>query len=114
MKARPFISGLISGIIGFLGTFVWGIWDISHSTSSTAAVGYVFLPFYAFKISILFFLFGYCAHFAAAAFFSPRRPKQGLLAAGIALALLLSFLYWLGNGLLLCKEVREVRNLGNR
>jgi len=111
MKARPLFSGLISGAIGFLGTCALGAWDISHSTSSTACIGYVFLPFYAFKISILFFLFGYCAHFAVVAFFSPRRPKRGLLAIGIALALLLSFLYWLGNGLLLCKEVDEVRNL---
>ena len=111
MKARPVHTGLISGVIGCLGTFIWGIWDISQSTSSTNAIGYVFLPFYAFKISILFFLFGYCAHYAAVSFHPPRRFLRGLLAAGVALSLLLSFFYWLGNGLLLCKEVDEVRNL---
>ena len=108
MKARPFLSGLISGIIGFLGTFVWGIWTLSQGVSSTTAVGYFFLPFVALIVAVKFGVFGYCAHYAVKKTASRRRR---ILAFLIALALLFSFLYWLGSALISCKVVREVRTL---
>lgn len=109
MKATPFLSGLVSGAIGFLGTCIWGTWAIFQSTSSTAAIGLVFLPIQALKIAVPFYLFGYCAHHAVAALRPPRHSLKGLLAAGVALAILLPFLHWLGNGLVLSYVARDVR-----
>jgi len=108
MKARPLFSGLISGAIGFLGTCALGAWDISHSTSSTNVVGYFFLPFVALIVAVMFGIFGYCAHYSAKKTASRRRRILALL---IASALLFSFLYWFGSGLISCKVVREVRTL---
>ena len=110
MKMTSFRSGLISGTVGFLGTCIWVSWAILHSTSSTAAIGFVFLPIQAGLIALLFFPFGYCAHFALATVHPPRRTTAKLLAAGTALAILSLFLYWLGSGLILCKVVNDVRN----
>ena len=110
MKMTSFRSGLISGIVGFLGTCIGGSWAILCSTGSTAAIGFVFLPIQAGLIALLFFPFGYCAHFALATVHPPRRTTAKLLAAGTALATLSLFLYWLGSGLILCKVVNDVRN----
>lgn len=111
MTARPVHTGLVLGVIGFLGTCVWVTWVIFQSTSSTACIGLIFMPFQALLMGGLFFAFGCCARYAMVAFQPPRRPLLGLLAAGIALALMLPFLYWLGDGLILSYVARDVRSM---
>lgn len=59
-KETPRRFGLIAGILCFCLFFAAGVLSISHSKSSTAAVGYVFLPFYAAFMSVLAFLAGWC------------------------------------------------------
>ncbi len=52
--------GLITGILCFCFFSAAGFLSISESKSSTAAIGYVFFPFYAALISALAFLAGWC------------------------------------------------------
>lgn len=76
--------GLIAGILCFCFFFATGILSISASKSSTAAVGYIFLPVYAAIIGVLGFLAGWCVGYFLVWYRSPT--KTGRLPA-IAAAL---------------------------
>lgn len=45
---------------GFLGSGAIFLTSIFRSTSSTAGIGILFIPFYAAPFAVLFFIFGYC------------------------------------------------------
>ena len=77
--------GVIAGILCFCFFFATGILSISASKSSTAAVGYIFLPVYAAIIGALGFLSGLCVGNFLVWYRSPT--KTGRLPA-IAAALL--------------------------
>ena len=77
--------GLIAGILCFCFSIVAGVLSISRSTSSTAAVGYVFLPLYAAIMSALAFLAGWCVGYFLVWYRSPT--KTGRISA-VAAALL--------------------------
>jgi hypothetical protein len=76
--------GLIAGILCFCFFFAAGVLSISQSKSSTAAIGYVFLPFYAAIMSVLAFLAGWCVGYFLVWYRSPA--KTGRMSA-IAAAL---------------------------
>jgi hypothetical protein len=61
VNETPRRYGWIAGILSFCFFFATGILSISTSKSSTAAVGYVFLPFYAAIMGVLGYLTGWCA-----------------------------------------------------
>ncbi len=46
--------------IGYVGVVAVFIVSIFRSTSSTAAIGLIFIPIYAAPFAVLFFIFGYC------------------------------------------------------
>jgi hypothetical protein len=74
--------GSIAGILCVCLFFATGILSISTSKSSTAAVGYVFLPFYAAFMGAFGFLAGWCAGYFLVWFRSPA--KTGRLQAIVA------------------------------
>jgi drug/metabolite transporter (DMT)-like permease len=56
----PLRLGLIAAVLCFCFFLIAGFLSISESKSSTAAIGYIFLPFYAAIISAFAFLAGWC------------------------------------------------------
>ncbi|MCL2005590.1 MAG: hypothetical protein FWG73_05435 [Planctomycetaceae bacterium] len=60
----PFITGILVATVAFVVHWILGDWGIRSSSSSTAAIGYLFLPFTSIIGSIPFFAFGFCAHYA--------------------------------------------------
>jgi hypothetical protein len=68
--------GLIVGILCFCFFFATGILSISASKSSTAAVGYVFFPFYAAIIGALGFLGGWCAGYFLVWYRLPAKTRR--------------------------------------
>ncbi|MFH1074896.1 MAG: hypothetical protein V1752_07395, partial [Candidatus Firestonebacteria bacterium] len=54
--------GFVFFFLGLLTNMIVFIWSINRSASSTAAIGYLFVPFYAFIYSIPFFILGVCIY----------------------------------------------------
>jgi hypothetical protein len=69
--------GLIAAILCFCFFCAAGALSISQSKSSTAAIGYIFLPFYAAFVSGLAFLAGWCVGRILVWYRSPA--KAGIL-----------------------------------
>ncbi|MGL4594075.1 MAG: hypothetical protein ACRCUY_05025 [Thermoguttaceae bacterium] len=87
---KPFTTGILVAIVGFVLDFILGHWCIQSSSSSTAAIGYIFLPFEAFIASIPFFVVGFCAHYAIVKL--RQRSRIGYLFAAIAVIPIVLFL----------------------
>ena len=66
--------GLIAGVLCFCFFFVAGVISISESKSSTAVVGYIFLPFETAVVSALAFLAGWCVGRFLVWYRSPAGP----------------------------------------
>lgn len=82
---KSLLTGVFLATVAFAVIFVLGVWSIQSSRNSTAAVGYIFLPFTAAIRAIPFFVIGFCAHYAIAQLC--RRARIGYLFAAIAAAL---------------------------
>jgi hypothetical protein len=78
-RDTPRRFGWIAAILCFCFFFMAGSLSISQSKSSTAAIGYIFLPFYAAVISLFSFLAGWCAGYFLVWCRSPA--KTGRLSA---------------------------------
>jgi hypothetical protein len=112
-RSRPIVSALIWAAIGFFGLFILGTWEILRSTSSTAAIGFIFLPVACFLVSLPFALFGFCSSYVIGHF---REQKKDLsfgyvLSLCVSLFLLGAFVYWLGDGLIIYKVTNDVKNM---
>jgi hypothetical protein len=66
--------GLIAAILCFCFFCAAGVLSIVQSKSSTAAIGYIFLPFYAAIISGLAFLAGWCVGRFLIWYRDPQKP----------------------------------------
>lgn len=53
-------TGLVIGVIGALIVSLLIVFSIFRSTSSTAAIGFIFIPIYFAIAFVLFFILGYC------------------------------------------------------
>lgn len=112
-KHHILICSLVFGLIGFFGEILLEYWSISRLTNSTAAIGYIFLPFVGLIMSIPFAVFGYCSFYVYENF---RIPKKDILlkyslTLSISIILLVLFAYWLGNGLILCKLTDDLKTM---
>jgi hypothetical protein len=75
-RGTPRRFGLIAGILCFCFFFAAGGLSISWSKSSTAALGYVFLPFYAAVMSVFAFLGGWCVGYFLVWYRSPTKTGR--------------------------------------
>jgi hypothetical protein len=83
-KETPRRFGLIAGILCFCFFFTAGKVSIAQSKSSAAAVGYIFLPFYAAIVSLLAFLAGWCLGYFLVWYRSPAKAgRVSAIAAAI-------------------------------
>lgn len=57
---KPHKVALLWAVLGFVAVTVVLLVSIFRSTSSTAAIGILFIPFYAIPFALLFYFFGYC------------------------------------------------------
>ncbi len=106
---KPLITGLFVAIVAFAVECVLEIWSIQSSSSSTAAIGYVFLPFVAFFTAIPFFVIGFCAHYAAVKL--RQRARVGYFFAAIAVTLSAYFIGMSVYNAALLAEVQSVRTM---
>ncbi len=89
-KETPRRFGSIAGILCFCVFFAGGVLSISRSKSSTAAVGYIFLPFYAAFMSLLAFLAGWCVGYFVVWYRSPAKAgRTSAIAAAMVPVILL-------------------------
>jgi hypothetical protein len=90
-RETPRRFGLIAGILGFCFFFAAGVLSIAQSKSSTAAVGYIFLPFYAAIMSLVAFLAGWCVGYFLVWYRSPAKAGRiwAIAAASVPVMLLL-------------------------
>lgn len=89
---------------------------VSRSTSSTAAIGYLFIPFRAAPWSIPFFIFGFCLtdlrkFLQRKAAGIPAKPNIGVVTAAI---LALSGIGYSAYGIVFTIAVRQVRSMNER
>ena len=98
---------------GFAVVVVVFIFSILRSTSSTAAIGFIFVPFYAAPFALLFFIFGYCIP-DIGNWLRGKSSELTLLArlrAVFAVSLVLAVIAYTGYGFLLTNTVNQVRVL---
>jgi hypothetical protein len=106
-------AALLSGGVGVIAIAIVDVLSILRSTSSTAAVGFIFLPFFVAPYFIPFFVFGYCLpdlcswRIAAS---SDLAPWAKLRAAAAAVLLAGTSAYVL-HGVLLTKTVTRMRTM---
>lgn len=87
--------GLIAAILCFCLFFAGGVLSISQSKSSTAAIGYVFLPFYAAIVSALAFLGGWCVGYFLIWYRSPAKTGvRSAIAAALVPIILIILASW--------------------
>jgi len=106
---KPLITGILVAIVAFAVYCIFGIWCIRSSSSSTAAIGYIFLPFEAFITAIPFFVIGFCAHYAVVKL--RRSARSGYIFATIAAALTAYFIGINVNNLALMVAVNSARTM---
>ena len=82
---KPLLTGILVAIVAFVVYCVIEDWCIRYSSSSTAAIGYIFLPFVAFIQAIPFFVLGFCAHYGVVKL--RQHARIGYLFATIAVIL---------------------------
>lgn len=98
---------------GFVGVAAVIFASIFGSTSSTAAIGIIFIPFYAAPFAVLFFLFGYCLSDLVDWLKGKTTERSVLmkLRAVVAATLLSCGILYLTYGILLTFTVNEVQTL---
>ena len=106
---KPLITGILVAIVAFAVYCIYGAWCIQSSSSSTAAIGYIFLPFEAFITAIPFFVIGFCAHYAVVKI--RQRARVGYIFAAIAATLTAYFIVANVNNLALLIAVNSVRTM---
>ena len=106
---RAMITGMIVAIVAAVVTCIVEVWCIRYSSSSTAAIGFIFLPFTAFIAAIPFFVFGFFAHYAVLKL--RQRQRIGYLFAAIAVTLAILFIGSSANNLVLLIAVNNVRTM---
>jgi hypothetical protein len=95
--------------LAFAVVCIFGAWCILYSSSSTAGIGFIFLPFEAFIMAIPFFVIGFCAHYAVVKL--RQRARVGYLFAAIAASLAALFIGTSVNNLALLIAVSSVRTM---
>ncbi len=117
MKAHRSITrrqmALLWAALGFAGVATVLLVSILRSTSSTAAIGILFIPFYALPFALLFSIFGYCLP-DLVTWVRGRASERSLVAkfrAAAAAVLLISGAAYLTYGILLTITVNQVRTL---
>lgn len=98
---------------GFAGVAAVFIVSIFRSTSSTAAIGIIFIPLYAAPFAVLFFIFGYCLP-DLVNWLKGKTTKLSILIklrAVVAVILLISGISYLIYGILLTITVNHVQTL---
>ena len=106
---KPLLTGILVAIIAFAVEFIVGIWCIKSSSSSTAAIGFIFLPFVAFLTAIPFFVLGFCAHYGVVKL--RQRARIGYLFATIAVILGTLYIGGYAYNLALWTAVNNVRTI---
>ncbi len=98
---------------GFAGVVAVLFASIFRSTSSTAAIGIIFIPLYAAPFAVLFFYFGYCLTDLANWLQGKSTDISILmkLRAVVAVILLISGISYLIHGILLTTTVNQVQTL---
>jgi hypothetical protein len=115
-KAEIMRHGLIAAAIGFIASAVMSIMSISRSTSSTAAIGYLFVPMTSLMWSVPFFVFGYSVGYLRKWHAAPVRT----IGAAVILAYALSgFLFCAGavvsvEGLYLKSLVNDIKAMNEQ
>lgn len=105
---------LLWAACGFAGVAAVLFVSIFRSTSSTAAIGIIFIPFYAAPFAALFFIFGYCLSDIVDWLKGTATELSILmkLRAVVAVILLISGISYLIYGSLLTITVNQVQTLG--
>jgi len=85
-KAELMRHGLIAAAIGFIVSAAISIMSISRSTSSTAAIGYLFVPMTGLVWSIPFFVFGYSVGYLRKWNAEPIRRLDAAVILAVALS----------------------------
>lgn len=109
MKPTPTKIGLAAGLMGyFLAAGVMAA-SIFRSTSSTAAIGCLFVPLVALVPAVPFFVLGFCAGFFAQARGATERRRRiaAWVSLGIAVVVVLTGAVYLVDNLLTVYQVRE-------
>jgi hypothetical protein len=106
---KPLLTGLLVAIVAFALECILEDWYIRSSSSSTAAIGYIFLPFSAFITAIPFFVIGFCTHHAVVKL--RQRARTGYLFAAVAASLTALFIGMSVNNLALLMAVNNVRTM---
>jgi len=98
---------------GFAGVAAVLVASIFRSTSSTAAIGIIFIPFYAAPFAVLFFIFGHCLPDLVNWLKGIPTDLSVLmkLRAVVAVILLISGISYLIYGILLTITVNQVQTL---
>ncbi len=111
-KPGPLFYGLTCGAIGFVVAFIWGAWSVTQSlaSSSTAAIGYLFVPVISMIAAVPLFIFGYCSYYIVDFFKFPGKKQllNASFALGVSLALLIPIVLWVYNGLTLSGAIDEI------
>jgi hypothetical protein len=94
-NGTPRRLGFIAAVLCFCFWCAAGVLSISQSKSSTAAVGYVFLPFYAAIMAGLAFLAGWCVGYFLVWYRSPAKTgRRSAIAAALFPLILVALLGW--------------------
>ena len=115
MKAFPSKSphkaALVWAVFGFVAVAVVLLASIFRSTSSTAAIGIFFIPFYALPFALLFYFFGYCLPDLINWLKGKASELSVLmkLRAVVAVILLISGISYLVYGILLTITVNQIQ-----
>jgi hypothetical protein len=112
-KRGAFSCGIIAAAIGFISFTVLAISSIRQSTSSTAAIGYLFIPITSLIGAVPFFIFGYSVKYLKNWYFSNARKFD----YKVALAFAASIFLFLASakitleGIYLTGLVREIKSM---
>jgi hypothetical protein len=100
--------GWIAGTLCFCFFLAAGILSISASKSSTAAVGYIFLPFYAAIAGLLGYLAGWCAGYFLVWYRSPAKTgRLPAIAAALVPVMMIILAAWAWTASSHRSEMRE-------
>jgi hypothetical protein len=106
---KPWITGCFVAIIAFVVEFIIGVLCIKYSSSSTAAIGFIFLPFEAFIAAIPFFVIGFCTHYGVVKL--RQHARIGYLFVTIAAVLTAYFIGTFVYNSALLRAVNNVRTM---
>lgn len=115
-QSLPLKYGLIGAGLGFLVVMSLITGSIFRSTSSTAAIGFIFAPFIAATYSIVFFILGYCTGSVRASLKSSRPLLQStvLIPGVIAITLASLGTWWLAHGIFMIHEAQQLQPMNSQ